>query len=107
MCDKIIGGLVDRLAVGEALKMVVQQLPVERVRMIPVDGSPLFEREMREVLVIAVHVDGDHRSGPQRLADVLRHGGFSRAGATSDSNDQWVCGHDLERRESWGCRPTG
>src|SRR5207237_4657153 len=67
-----------------------KKIPIERVRVIPVDVATFLEREMRKVAVIAVHVDESHRHLGKRLGDVSRDGGFAGTSAARNTDDQWL-----------------
>ena len=57
MRDEIVDRLVDRASRGEVAQMLGEQVEVERVGVIPVYAAALFERGVREIAVLGVHVD--------------------------------------------------
>ena len=75
--DEIVLRFIDRLAAGQRCELRQKKIPIERVRVIPVDVATFLERQMRKVAVIAVHVDESHRDRGKRLGDVSGDGGFA------------------------------
>jgi hypothetical protein len=88
MRHKVVHRLLDRLAGRKMAELANEELPVERVRMIPVDLAPLVEREVRMVEVVRVHVDERDRLGVQRLCDIPGDGRFAGSRTTSNSDDK-------------------
>ena len=86
---KVVGGLLDRLAARQLLQVRHQQVAVDRIGMVEVDLPALVEREVREILVVAVLVEkrGIHVHRP---LDRARDGGLAGTGAADDADDQWT-----------------
>jgi len=53
-------------------ELLREQVEIERVRVVPVDALPCLVREMREVAVVAIHVQRDGRQRRHRRANVSR-----------------------------------
>jgi len=87
MSDEIVFGLVDRLPPAEILEMAAEQIVVECVGVIPVDLFPFGKRQLREILVVRVHVDEGDRRSRQQLRHVSRNGRLSGARPAGDPDD--------------------
>jgi len=74
MGAEIVFGFLDRLAPAQRIQMLAEQIVVESVGMIPVEFPPLLERQLREILVVRIHVDERDRRRRQQFGDVARNG---------------------------------
>src|SRR6185503_15916847 len=92
LASRVRHEIVDRLFDGLTLQQLVelreQQLPIERVGMIPIDAPTLLHRQMGIVAVVPIHVDERHRLRRQSLRDIPRDGGLAGAGSSGDADDQ-------------------
>ena len=100
---RVLGVVVDRhghgRAGGEGGDVVVQQLEVERVRMVVVERLPDLERLVGERDVVRIELDQGQVLLAGELRQPLAHRGLARAGAAGDA--------DEERRADGGCLYRG
>ena len=82
-----IGGLLNGLAILQHLDVLGQQLPVEGIGMVEVDGSALLGCQVRGVIIIRIEGNDRRTVWRQCLRDFPHDGGLARASATSYSND--------------------
>src|SRR3954468_10776511 len=98
MGDEVVLRFFDRSSFAERVEVRTEQVVVERVRMVPVKLSPLVECQVREILVIGVHVDERDRGRSEKVRYVASDGRLSGPGAAGYPNDEWFQHRDPKLR---------
>src|SRR4029077_16754801 len=72
MGAKIVDGKFDRFTSVQLLKMIDQQLLVDRIRMIEVRRIPIVQRHVLEIAIVKILLDENHFVRADRLQDAIR-----------------------------------
>src|SRR6185312_1602828 len=88
MPHKIIHRFLDAMPCRKFGELLREQVEIERVRVVPVDALPCLVREVREVAVVAIHVQRDGRQRRHRRANVSRECRLPGTGAARNANYQ-------------------
>ncbi len=103
---EIVRWPVDLLARAKHPHMLDEQRRIECVRMIEVYPLAVFEREIREILVVVVLLEDQHARRRERLDDPVGDGSLPRTGTTADADNQRAgpsqCVTSSQRRVSFG-----
>src|SRR5450830_2120574 len=86
----VVHGHVDRLATGQTLKMLDQQVVVIGAGMVVVDGTLLLDGHTVEVPVVRILLEEDDRLCGL-MHDFLGHGGLARTGPAGDADKDGAC----------------
>jgi len=87
VAGKVVGRLLDRLALAQPVQLLHHEVQVEGIGMIVVHLEALVERQVSLVAIVGVHVD-KRRVQPEGRVDGPGHGGLSRPRAAHDGDDQ-------------------
>ena len=82
-----VGRLLDSLSVTQIVELLVQQLPVESIRMVEVNGMTLFVCHARCVVIVRVKRHYSHKVRRQSLNNFSHYRGFARAGSSGYTDD--------------------
>ena len=88
--------LLNSSTLSKFVHLLVQEFPVESIRMVEVNGMAFLFRHVARIIVIGIQWHNSHIVRRQSLHDLLYHGSLARASTTSDSNDcNFIFVHDI------------
>ena len=95
-----IGGLFHGDTVAQVVYLLYEQLPVEGVRMVEVDGTAFLFGEVGGVVVVGVERHHSHIVGRKGCGNLPYHCRFARTGASGDADYRHVVVHSYSVLDS-------